>query len=103
MKYNYEPENLKDIILDSTSFSEVLRKLNIPIQGNNSQTLKNILIKKDIDFSHFTGRAKNYSNNYVDASEYLKNGSTISSHSLKEKLLKENLKINGCEICGIKE
>ena len=86
------------------NFTEVLARLNIPRQGNNSKTLKNILDKNNIDYSHFTGRARHYNSpNTVDINEYLNNNIKIKSSKLKIKLLKEGLKENKCEICGITE
>ena len=101
MKYNYEPDNLEEIVLESTSFSEVLRKLGIPIQGNNSKTLKSVIELKGISIKHFTGRAKTYKTSYKNVSEYLIKDSSISSSSLKDKLIKEKIKENICEECGI--
>ena len=40
-KYNWNLEEIKEAVKTSTTFSDVLRKLNIPIVGNNSKTLKN--------------------------------------------------------------
>ena len=65
-KYNWNLEDIKVFVKDSITFSEVLRKLNIPIQGNNSVTLRKLLDENNIDYSHFTGRARFYSTNYVN-------------------------------------
>lgn len=61
-KYNWDIEKIKIAVLNSINLSETLEKLEIPIQGNNGKTLKNIMIKNNIDFSHFTGRARVYRN-----------------------------------------
>lgn len=102
-KYNWNVEEIKEAIKNSTTFSDVLRKLNIPIVGNNSKTLKRIIKEYNLDCSHFTGRAKIYKTNYVEAKEYFNNNKFIKTHQLKKKLLKENIKENKCEICGLTE
>ena len=78
--------------------------MNIPRQGNNSKTLRNLLDLNDIDYSHFTGRARKYAKpNTTNIQDYLNNKIKISSSDLKNKLIKEGLKENKCEICGISE
>lgn len=100
-KFEWNLEEIKKHVKSSTSFTEVLRKLNIPVQGNNSTTLKNILNKNNINYSHFTGRAKIYKIDSVNIEIYLNNIKPIKTHALKKKLLKENLIENKCAICGL--
>lgn len=99
-KYNWDLEKIKDFVKESINFTEVLNKLNIPRQGNNGKTLKKILDDNNIDYSHFTGRARNYNTNYKNVEEYL-NTKNIKTSRLKEKLLKEQLIENKCSICGL--
>lgn len=54
MKYNWNKENLEKAVKESDSYSEVLRKLEIPLQGNNTSTLKRKIEEYNIDISHFT-------------------------------------------------
>ena len=70
-KYKWNLEEIKIAVKNSINFTEVLNKIGVPRQGNNSKTLKNILDTNNIDYSHFTGRARNYKTYYVNASEYL--------------------------------
>lgn len=102
-KYDWNLEKIKEAVKESVNFTEVLNKLEIPRQGNNSKTLRKILDDNNIDYSHFTGRARSYNTNYINASEYLDNSKKITSAKLKEKLLKENLIENKCAICGLTE
>ena len=67
------------------------------------KTLRNILDSNNIDYSHFTGRARSYSTNYVEASEYFNSDKKIKASKLKEKLLKENLIEYKCAKCGLTE
>lgn len=104
-KYNWNKENLEEAIKISTSYSETLRNLGIPTQGNNADTLKKYIEEYNLDISHFTfGKSKNLSGiKYIPASEYLGTNKYISTSKLKLKLLKEGLKENKCEICKITE
>ena len=102
-KYDWDINKIKLIVNDSINFSEVLTKLNIPVRGNNINTLKNILIKNNIDYSHFTGRARKYKTNYKSANNFLKENTVIKASKLKEKLLKENIIEYKCAICGLSQ
>lgn len=102
-KYEWNIDKIKEVVKDCINFTEVLNKIGIPRQGNNSKTLKRILNDNNIDYSHFTGRARNYKNSYIKVSEYLHSGKKIKTHSLKKKLLKENVLENKCAICGLTE
>ena len=101
MKYNWNLERIKEIIPQCINFTEVLEMLSIPRQGNNSNTLKRLLDENNIDYSHFTGRARVYNNTSTSIKEYLSNRVKITSGKLRIKLLTEGLKENKCEICGI--
>lgn len=103
MKYDWNIEKIKEAVCSSISFCEVLRKLNIPIQGNNSSTLRKLLNDHKIDYSHFTGRARNYNKSNVGIDEYISNKIRIKSGSLKKKLFDIGVKQNKCDICGISE
>lgn len=107
MKYDWSKEKIEEAVKSSDSYSETLRKLGIPTQGSNSKTLKDKIQEYDIDISHFTFE-KQYKEGlcnfkYVPSSEYLGTDKIISSYKLKEKLIKEGIKENKCEICGITE
>lgn len=100
-KYEWNISEIKNAVKESINFTEVLEKIGVPRQGNNGKTLKNILDSNNIDYSHFIGRARHYTTNYVEASEYLNSDKKIQASKLKEKLLKENLVDNECALCGI--
>ena len=101
MKYDWNLERIKEVIPQCINFTEVLEMLSIPRQGNNSNTLKRLLDENNIDYYHFTGRARVYNNTSTSISEYLSNRVKITSGKLRIKLLTEGLKENKCEICGI--
>lgn len=105
MKYNWDINKIKEVVPQCINLTEVLKHLEIPRQGNNSATLKRILNQNQIDYSHFTCRARKYSkSNQIQLEEYLnKNEIRINSFTLKNKLIKAGYKENKCECCGISE
>ena len=42
-KYEWNIDKIKEVVKDCINFTEVLNKIEIPRQGNNSKTLKRIL------------------------------------------------------------
>ena len=99
-KYEWNKEEVEWAVKTSTNYTEVLRKLGINVQGNNSATLKRKIKEYGIDTSHFTFHTTSYPNRKKDVNEYLVSDSSIHSFKLKEKLLQYGLKLNKCEICG---
>lgn len=103
-KYCYDVEQIKNIVAESLNFSEVLRKLNIPRRGNNLKTMKNFIIKHDIDFSHFTYEKRtNRNKTRTSVEDYLNNKIPIKSYSLKKILLRNNMIEYKCASCGLTE
>ena len=87
MKYIWDKQLIVDAVNGSDSYSETLRKMNIPVQGNNSATLKRKIKEFNIDISHFTFRKQyksNVQNNaYISANTYLNDTVPITSYKLK--------------------
>lgn len=100
-KYEWNLSEIEKAVKESINFTEVLEKIGIPRYGNNNKTLRNILDANNIDYSHFTGRARTYTTSYVEASEYLNTDKKIKTSKLKNKLIKENIIENKCDICGL--
>ena len=105
IKYDWNKNNIEKVIKEAHSYSEALKLLKIPVQGNNINTLKNKLkefnLKLEIDYSKtYSNRNKNRE---VNIEEYLNNSKAISSTKLKLKLLALKIKENKCECCGISE
>lgn len=73
--------------------------------GCKQSTLNNYLIYMEIEYSgqqNKKGQQKG-SNKYKPAFYYFDNKQPISSHKLKEKLFKDGIKEQKCEICGCSE
>ena len=65
-------------------------------------TLNSYLKKMGIEYAgqqNKKGQQKG-SNTYLPASHYIDNNISITSHRLKEKLIRDGVKENCCEICG---
>lgn len=103
-KYLWNKEKVAEAVKENISYSGVLRSLNIPIVGNNSSTLKRKIQKWNLDTSHFThSKSKSTIVKTTPIEEYLNNTVSIKTSKLKMRLLKEGLKRNICERCGISE
>lgn len=104
MKYNWDINLIQEYVKESDSLSEVLRKLNIPIQGNNIGTLRKRIEEYHIDISHFTyGNKRKTGILKRDINDYLNNNVYISSAKLRNRLIQEGYKENKCEKCGCTE
>lgn len=101
-KYDWNENSLREAVLNSVNYKDVLRYLGVPITGNNGSTLKRKITQYGIDISHFTFSAKKKGKR-KPLIEYLTLDSRCSRHILKERLLKEGYKRNVCEVCGISE
>lgn len=100
IKHDWSKEKVQKAVEESESFSEALRKLGINSSGKNSNTLRRKIKEYNLDASHFTHYKYN-SNRYIPASKYMKDNKCVKSSKLKEKLIREGLKENKCEICGL--
>lgn len=67
------------------------------------ETLNSYLKKWGVDYKGRQGWAKGTkSNKYIPALEYIKKD-LVKSHILKQKLIRDGLKEEKCEICGLSE
>lgn len=107
MKHKYSLNQLTEIIRDSDTFSEVCRKLQIPVFSGNIKTLKNKCNINNIDYSHFKGRGWNKNKTFHStikiplSSILISNSTYLNTSRIKNRLIKEGIKENKCEICGI--
>lgn len=110
MKLKFTKEQLEEIVKDVLSIAEICRRVNIRPIGGNYKTIRKYLKLYDIDISHFTGKAWNSGINYkffgikYELNDILVKDSTyMSSGKLKKRLVKEGIKEDRCEECGIIE
>jgi hypothetical protein len=101
----YNKINLLEIVKDSKTKSECLRRLNLSTNAGNFDTLNRYIKKYEIDISHFecvTDGLKIYvSSITIPIKDILIENSTYSStNHLKKRLYKEDLKQRRCELCN---
>ena len=102
-------EELQQVVAESASLVEVLRKLGRTPVGGNSNNLARRLKLWDIDTSHFTGQAHNKgkpSNKRKTADSFLTMGTPMDPRKkgtlLTRCLLEKGIEYK-CNCCGISE
>lgn len=89
------------LIKESSSISEVCRKLNISVTNGNYTTIKNIIKENEVSIDHFKRGSHNKTNTKkIQIVEILVENSKYPSTKLKRRLLSEGLKKPICESCG---
>ena len=102
---NYDEDNLRKIIVESSTYSEVLIKLGVGIRGSCRKTLYKYIAKYNIDVSHFNANAirtkKLHNFIKIPLNKILVENSTYNSGTnIKNRLYNEGLKEHKCELCG---
>lgn len=99
-----DDDKLQEIILDSTSISEVLRKINLKPSGSNHTELTKYLKNSNFDTHTLVGRKiKRFDNTGIPnkkLSKHLSVNSTRNSAMIRRRLIAEGIKENKCELCG---
>ena len=107
-KRKWTDEQFIDAVSTSLSYAEVIRKIGLKPAGSNYDTVKRKISELKLDTSHMTGQAWNQGDKYrpikkaKSLSEILVEHSTFTStYHLKDRLIKEGIKISKCECCGL--
>lgn len=90
-------EQLRNIVNESDSYIDVLRKLGYSGTGSQASLIK-YLKENDIDTSHFIGQGWNKDNFNYKRFQY---GKVIRSSNMKDALI--HLRGNKCECCGLEK
>lgn len=102
-----DDDRLQEIILESTSISEVLRKINLKPAGKNHIDLKDYLKDSNFDTHTLVGRKiKRFDNTGIPKkklSQHLSSNTSRNSVMVKRRLISEGVKENRCELCGTKD
>jgi len=96
---------LKKAAVESYSFRQVLKRLNLREAGGNYEQIKKYLKEYGCDTRHFKGRAWNKGLRglgfpRIQLKDILVDGSSFQSFKLKKRLFAAGLKPQRCEICG---
>lgn len=89
-------EILQQLVLECSSYTEILRKQNKAVSGSALKILKNQLDAYEIKH-HFL---YDYDRKKLSLEEKLQKDTIVQSAKLKPLLIKEGLKQDVCEICG---
>lgn len=108
-KYDWKNvEALKEVVANSITQTEVLKKLGLSLRSGNHQTLLNYIVLYNIDISHFEGKQVAYKKLreykekiYLSNENYFVTGVVRKNQSSKNRILKNNLKEHKCAQCGI--
>lgn len=101
------PKNdLKNVVKNSNSISDILRHYNFSIASGNFRTLKNRLKEDDIDYSHISlglncNKGRKFPGKAQPLEKVMIKNSIYDRGSLKKRLLKNKILENKCSICGL--
>lgn len=112
--YDYTPTELQKLLDESDSYADVLRTVGLSTTGGNTNTLKKVILKLDLDesklnenrhnlFMECVKHADNFKKKY--SLEDILNGEhpNYNGSHLMARLVKEGYKERKCERCGITE
>lgn len=111
--YNYTPNQLQELLDSSSSYKEVLRKLNMCDHGANYDTLKKIIDEYKLDLTIITKNRSelnkellyNLHGSHRKTLEeiFVENSTYTHGNNIKKKLFEYGLKQYVCEYCGLSE
>ena len=97
-------DQLKEAIATSTSYRQVLLKLNVIPAGGNYATLKKWIKKLQLNIGHFTHQgwsAGKQIGHKRPIGAYLSNKYPIGTHGLRLRLIREGIFDSRCQDCGL--
>ena len=103
----YSNEELQILVNESTSISEILKKIGVSYTGGNHTKLKKYLNENNFNLKTLIGRkVKRFNGKGIPKkklSEVLVENSTGNSNYLRNRLINEGIKEWRCEKCGNSE
>lgn len=104
-KRRWTEEQLRDAVINSFSYRQVLSKLGLREAGGNYEQIKKYIGQFDLSIKHFKGRGWNIGLHgigkpRIPLEEILVKGSNFQSFKLKKRLFTAKLKPQHCEECG---
>tara|TARA_B100000745_G_scaffold286420_1_gene222338 strand:- start:1428 stop:2039 length:612 start_codon:yes stop_codon:yes gene_type:complete len=94
----WDKSNLVNIIKESTSIADVLRKVGLEDKGNNSRTAKRYIRKHNLDTSHFV--RKSTTTPLKNADIFVEKG-ICSNNTIRKRVIRDNLISYECKKCCI--
>ena len=107
LRRTWSDEDLAAAVRESTSFSEVGRRLGYRTSGGIHRFLRTHIARLGLDTSHFAGQSWAKGKSFAGQrrqplSEILvKNSTYMSTGGLRRRLIAEGLNAARCEMCGI--
>lgn len=99
----YTDQALKEAVEASYSIRSVLQKLGLTPSGGNYESIQQRIQLLSLDNSHFLGQAilkgKSHNNSTRALTSVLVHAKLENTWRLKQRLLKEGLKVHECESC----
>lgn len=105
-KRKWTDKQLIEAVKQSKSVASVIKQLKLKPAGGNYMTINNKIKELDLDTSHFTGQGWNRGLQFVPKqakplNEILVKDCNYQSYKLAKRLIKEGIKENKCECCGL--
>lgn len=108
-KRRWTDEQLQDAVKNNGSYRAVIYELGLIPAGGNYKHVKRRIHELRLDVTHFHGKGWNKGwffdprKPITPLEDWLVDGSTVQSNTLKRRLFKVGLKSPECELCGWKE
>ena len=104
-KRSWTEKQLRQAVKTSSSYRQVLSKLNLREAGGNYEQIKKYIKEFSLDITHFKGRGWNagltgIGKPRIPLKDILVKGSSYQSFKLKNRLFSIGLKQQNCERCG---
>ncbi|MBD3261509.1 MAG: hypothetical protein GF334_07490 [Candidatus Altiarchaeales archaeon] len=96
-----DKEKLEEIVSRSTTFSQILRALDLKVRPGNYRTLKKYLQIHGIDLSHMKGQKHGFTKIKVPDEEVFCKDSLFSHSGLRRRLIKDQIIPYECGVCGL--
>lgn len=104
MRKRYTIDDIINAVKESTTLTDVVRKLGLSVAGGNMETISRKIRQHSIDTSHFNGKNFNKGKeacNKKPIEFYLTENIVVKSDYLKKRLIKENVFEHKCMLCGL--
>lgn len=104
-KRSWTVDQLRDAVVSSTSYRQVIAKIGLRPTGGNYDQVKKYIKENNFITDHFKGRGwnrglKGIGRPKIPLEDILVKGSSFQSYKLKRRLFNAGLKPKHCEECG---